>query len=333
MNTAIVRLLKPLLCFTFVTLTLLLASCGGEPPSRKLEVAINGVHGGALSNDGAYGVVGSVYHGGSFWRLADGERLYNWNHSNEESSVFIAADIDPTGRWAISSEAFTMVLWDIASGQAARFWTAPGEVLDMALVQGGSYTLLGLADHSAVIFNTLRGGISRTFTHQGRVRSVDLSTDGRLAITGSEDQTAVVWDVNLAQAIMTMPFAEDVQKVAISGNGRYAFTAAKYDKAQVWDIELEQPMFTLPLAKEKLKRGLRITAARFSEDGRQLLLGYANRNVELWDIDKRSKLKTWQLSNRHKWQPTAVAPLDVAFTRQSGVYTALGSNGFVFWLE
>ena len=330
MNTAIIHRLKPFLCAAIV---LSLISCGGEPPSRQLEVAIKGLHGGALSDDGAYAVVGSVYHGGSFWSVADGERLYNWNHSDEESSVLISADVDPTGRWALSAEAFTMVLWDINSGQAARFWTAPGEVLDVALVQGGSYTLLGLADHSAVIFNTLRGGVTRTFTHQGRVRSVDLSTDGRIAITGSEDQTAVVWDVNAAQAIMTMPFEEDVQLVALSGNGRFAFTAAKYDKAQVWDVELEQAIFTLPLAKEKLKRGLRITSARFSEDGRQLLLGYANRNVELWDIDKRAKLKTWQLSNRHRWQPTAVAPLDVAFTRQNGVYNALGSNGFVFWLD
>jgi len=329
MNTAIVTTLKPLLCCTFA----LLIACGGEPPSRQLEVAINGVHGGALSNDGAYAVVGSVYHGGSFWSIADTERLYNWNHSDKEPSVFIAADVDPSGQWALTSEAFTMVLWDINSGQAARFWTAPGEVLDMALVQGGSYTLLGLADHSAVIFNTLQGGISRTFTHEGRVRSVDLSTDGRLAITGSEDQTAVVWDVNSAQAVMTIKHEEDVQQVALSGNGRYAFTAAKFDKAQVWDIERKQAVFTLPLAKEKLKRGLRITAARFSEDGRELLLGYANRNVELWDIQTQQKLKTWQLSKRHRWQPTAVAPLDVAFTRQSGVYTALGSNGLVFWLD
>ena len=332
MNSAIVRVFK-LLIFT-LTSAVLLASCGNhEEPSRQLEVAINGVHGGALSDDGSFAVVGSVYHGGSLWSIADGERLYNWNHSDEEESIFIAADVDPSNRWGLSAEAFTMVLWDIDSGQAARFWNAPGEVLDLALVQGGSYTLLGLADHSAVIFNTLRGGISRTFTHQGRVRSVDLSTDGRLAITGSEDRTAVVWDVNTAQAIMRMPHEEDVQQVAISGNGRYAFTAAKYDKAQVWDIELKQPIFKIPLAKEKLKRGLRITAARFSEDGNQILLGYANRIVELWDIKGRTLVKSWKLKKRHMWQPTAVAPVDLAFTRQRGVYSVLGSNGFVFWLQ
>ena len=229
-------------------------------------MAINGVHGGSISDDGRLAIIGSVHHGGSLWRLSDGERLYNWNHSKEEPSVIISSDIDPSGRWALTAEAHTMVLWELNTGNAARFWTAPGEVLDADLAPGGRYALLGQADHSAVIFNTVRGGIVRTFTHEGRVRSVDLSGDGRLAITGSEDQTAVIWNVNNGERLLTIEHQEDVQQVAISHDGRFAFTAAKYDKAEVWDIAEQRSLKTIPLSKERIKRGLEITAARFSRD-------------------------------------------------------------------
>lgn len=316
----------------FFLLTLLTA-CGGGDEAERFEVAVNGVHGGAISDDGFYAVLGSVHHGGSLWRLEDGERLFNWNHSEGEQSIFITADIDPSSRWALTAEAHTMVLWDVDSGQAARLWTAPGEVLDAELARGGSYALLGLADHSAVIFNSMRGGVARTFTHQGRVRSVGLSFDGRLAITGSEDQTAVIWQVKSGQALMTIQHQEDVQLVAISPNGRYAFTAAKYDRAEIWDVQSKQSLARIPLSKERLKRGLRVTAARFSQDGQRLLLGYSNRKVELWDMNKMAVVKSWKLSLRNPWQPTGASALDVSFAEQANQFYVLATNGFIYILQ
>lgn len=323
-----IKSLTMALCALFVT------ACGSaSSPSNRVEVAINGVHGGTISDDGRFAIVGSVQHGGSFWRLDDGERLYNWNHGEGELSIIISADIDPSSNWALTAEAHTLVLWDMTTGSAARFWTAPGEVLDADLARGGRYALLGQADHSAVIFNTIQGGIARSFTHQGRVRSVDLSDDGRLAITGSEDQTAVVWQVTNGKKLFTIEHQEDVQQVAISNDGRYAFTAAKYDRAEIWDLSNQRSLTTIPLAKEKLKRGLEITAARFSADSRYLLLGYTNRHVELWQTETATLVKRWKLSKRHQWQPTGVAVVDLAFAPQANRYYALGSNGFLYSLE
>ncbi|MBX2809974.1 MAG: hypothetical protein KTR20_15245 [Cellvibrionaceae bacterium] len=310
----------------------LLYACGSGSENSRLEVATKGIHSGALNKQGDLAVLGSVLHGGSFWRLEDGERLFNWNHSNDELSIFIAADIAPDGRWAITAEAHTIVLWDTDSGQSARFWTTPGEVLAIDLARGGSHALLGLADHSAVIFNTMRGGVARTFTHQGRVRSVDLAENGRLAITGSEDNTAVVWRVNSGKPWMTIQHQEDVQTVAISANGRYGFTAAKYDRAQLWDLEQKRLLKTIPLSKEKLKRGLRVTAARFSSDGEQLLIAYTNRKVELWDVASVQRRQHWTLSKRNPWEPAGVEAIDLAFTAKKNHYRAMGSNGFIYTL-
>jgi WD40 repeat protein len=341
--------MKPsLILFNCLVLVYLSGCDNATPPSSRFEVAINGVHGGAISSDGSLAIIGSVQHGGSFWRLSDYERLYNWNHKQGEASVIISADIDATQSWALTAEAHTMVLWDTSNGEAARFWTAPGEVLDAKLANGGRYALLGQADHSAVIFNVIRGGIVRSFTHEGRVRSVDLSDDGRLAITGSEDQTAAVWRVDNGERIMSMPYQEDVQLVAISPDGRYAFATAKYDKAEIWDIETGRAVKSIPLSKERIKRGLEITAARFSENSRFLLLGYTNQKVELWSVNggggneaqssetqtnSITLIKRWKLTKRKKWQPTGVTVIDLAFSAQGNRYIAIGSSGFIYELE
>ncbi|MGH1487194.1 MAG: WD40 repeat domain-containing protein [Cellvibrionaceae bacterium] len=320
--------------YCLIVTTLLLTACGqSKAPNNRVEVAVNGIHGGALSNDGRLAIVGSVQHGGSLWRMSDGERLYNWNHSKDELSVIISADIDPSGNWALTAEAHTLVLWDLSSGNAARFWTAPGEVLDADLAAGGRYALLGQADHSAVIFNTIRGGVVRTFTHEARVRSVDLSGNGKLAITGSEDQTAVVWRVDNGERLLTIEHLEDVQQVAISDDGRYALTTAKYDRAEVWDIKQKKSLKTIPLSKERIKRGLEITAARFSEDGKELLLGYTNQKVERWQIQGMKLLDTWKLTKRHQWQPTGVSVVDLAFVKGTNRYYAIGSSGFIYLLQ
>lgn len=322
---------KPLL---FLISLLALSGCDKSlSPSDRIEVAVNGVHGGSISNDGRLAIIGSVHHGGSLWRLSDSERLYNWNHNKDELSVIISSDIDPSNQWAITAEADTLVLWDLSSGSAARFWTAPGQVLDIDLAPGGRYALLGQADHSAVIFNTIRGGIVRSFTHEGRVRSVDLSDDGKLAITGSEDGTAILWQVSNGERLLTIKHSEDVQQVAISPDGRYAFTAAKYDRAEIWDIEKKHSLKTIPLSKERIKRGLEVTAAQFSKNNQFLLLGYTNQNVELWNVSDMKLLKKWKLTKRHQWEPTGVSVIDLAFSSATNRYYAIGSSGFIYSLE
>ena len=326
--------MKALSLLTILIIGLNIISCGQHrEPSKRIEVAANGIHGGTLSSDGKLAIIGSVHHGGSLWRLKDGERLYNWNHSKAEPSVIISAAIDPKKHWAITAEAHTLVLWQLNSGDPARFWTAPGEVLDIDLAPGGRYALLGQADHSAVIFNTIRGGIVRSFNHEGRVRSVDLSADGKFAITGSEDQTAAIWEVSSGKRLMTIKHQEDVQQVALSRDGRYAFTAAKYDQAKIWSVKKKTAIKTLPLAKERIKRGLEITAARFSDNNRYLLLGYTNRTVELWQLKGMKKLKSWKLTKRRRWQPTSVSAIDLAFAPGNKRYYAMGSSGFIYWLK
>jgi WD40 repeat protein len=319
-----------LLSFTL----LLVAACGSHTaPSARVEVAASGIYEGTISADAQYAVIGSVRHGGSLWRLSDNERLYNWNHAQGGSSVVVATDFDPTTRWALTTEAHTVVLWDLSNGGAARFWTAPAEILDAKLAPDARFALLGQSDHTAVIFNTLEGGIVRSFSHQGRVRSVDLSHDGSLAITGSEDRTSVVWEVNSGNKVLTITHNEDVQHVSLSPDGSLALSAAKYDRADIWDVRTKTVRQTIPLSRERIKRGLEIVASKFSSDGQQILLAYSNELVELRDTNSARLIKSWRLTKRKSWQPTSVSALDVAFAKSASTYYAIGTSGFIYLLN
>lgn len=315
-------------------LTVWLAGCEtGLKPTYSIEVAAIGAQAGAFSNNGHYGIVGSVHHGGSLWRIRDGERLFNWNHHESEFSTVTAADFSPDGKWAITSDSYTLVLWDMDEGSALRFWNAPGEVLSVALSQDGNYALLGLADHTAVVFDVKRGGVKRTFHHQGRVRSVDLTQDGRLALTTSEDHTAILWDMIKGQPVFTFEHDEEVQLGIVNQDGSRVFTSAKYDKARVWNGKTGKLIGELPLPALKEKFGVRYTAARFSPDGGFLLTGLPDRTVELWDTKNQRSVARWRLPKRDPWQPTSASVLALTFGAQTNRFYALASNGFVHQLD
>lgn len=313
-----------------LSMLLLLAGCGGElGPTSSVEVAVKGAQAAAISGNGQYAAIGSVHHGGSLWRIRDGERLYNWNHKNGDYTTLVAADFSADGRWALTANPHTLVLWDMQDGSAQRYWTAPGTILDLSLNHNGNFALLGLDDQSAVLFDVKRGGVKRTFHHKNRVRAVDLSDDGRIAITGSEDTTATIWDVNTGTAKHRMQHNDDVQMVALSPDGTLALSASQYDKAVIWDARNGKLIGQIPLAAEKLKRGLRFTAARFSRDGRQLLTGRPDQIVQLWDTRSLKELARWELPKRDAWKPTSAAVVAVGFSETSGRYLAVASNGFV----
>lgn len=318
---------------TFGLLLSLLIGCSdGEAPSRSFEVAAKGVLTADISEDGIYTVIGSVFHGGSLWRNRSDERLFNWNHKQGEYSTLVASDIAPDNSWALTAAEHTLVLWNMADGSAFRYWTSPGQVLSVALSRGGNFALLGLADNTAVLFDVKRGGIQRTFHHGDRVGSVDMSDDGRLALTGSEDGTAVLWDINSGKALQRFKHDDEVQLVRLSPDGSLAMSAAKYDKAVVWRSQDGKVMGEVPLSSEGLRRGLRFTAATFSDDSRYLLTGMPDQTVQLWRLSNMSKIKQWRLPKRKTWQPTSAAVMAVGFAGKKQ-YLAVASDGFIHYLK
>jgi len=313
----------------FLLSLVLIAGCEKKRAvDASREVASRGIYSAAISDDGNSAVVGSINDGASYWRLSDWERLYNWNHSADEKTMVVAADISVDGKWALTAAVHDMVLWDTSTGKGERYWSAPGEILAAKLSTHAERALLGLSNHTAVIFDIQRGGIKQVFKLGNRVRSVDFDRASKLVLTGSEDDSACLWDANSGERLRCIQHDDEVQLVKLSDDGSLALSVSKYDKAIVWHTDSGELLGEIPLRANKLKRGLRFTAARFSADNKWLLTGRPDQIVQLWDLSSMSLYAQWKLPKRHSWKPTGAAVVDVAF-RSDEEFVAAASNGFI----
>lgn len=326
--------IRPFLHINLLALIMSVSGCDtGMPPKHSMEVAVKGIHGAALADDGSMAIIGSIYHGGSFWRLTDSERIYNWNHSAGEPTTIVAADFSSDGQWGLTADQSTLVLWNTTTGEGFRYWNAPGEILDVKLGPGARTALLGLNDHSAVLFDILRGGIKQILHHGNRVRSVDLSDDGNWALTGSEDYTAALWNLSNGKAVTRIKHNDEVRLVKLSTDSSIALSVSKYDKALLWEAHTGEVIAELPLAAQHLKRGLTFTSASFSRDNQFLLTGRPDQTVQLWKLPEATELARWRLPKRNAWKPTSAAVVAVGFGATPEQAFAITSNGFVHWLE
>ncbi|WP_096085585.1 WD40 repeat domain-containing protein [Agaribacterium haliotis] len=316
-----------------LALVLLSACDRAAAPQDSFEVASKGLHSAAIDENGEQLAIGSIWHGASYWRLSDYERLYNWNHKAEELTTVVAMDFSDSGQWLLSAAPHSMVLWNTQTGEGERYWSAPAEILDVELNNRAQLALLGLSDHSAVIFDVRNGGIKRSFAHNNRVRSVDLSANGSLALTGSEDNYARLWQAQSGELLNQIKHSEQVQLVKLSDDGELALSVSKYDKALVWRTKDASLLGEIPLRAERVKRGLHFTAARFSSDNQWLLTGRPDQIVQLWQLQPLKEIKRWRLPKRNVWKPTSAAVIDLAFTSDKQNFVAVASNGIVHKLN
>lgn len=301
-------------------------------PEASLEVTSRTVTTGTLAQTGDWLLLGTSWHGGAYWNLDTSERLYIWNHTQGEPTVMNAVALSPEADWALTSDRTTLVLWNTLTGAAQQYWSSPANVHAVALDANGERALLGLNDHRAALYNVKLGGAVRSFPHEGPVTTVALSADGRLVLTGSDDGFAVLWDGASGDELARQEHSVGVYLVRLSTDGERALSATRYDGVSIWSSTGEM-LWTLPQKKGHLRRGLRISAARFSDDGTYLLTGRPDGLVQLWDIEARELLYSWRLPKRKRLQPIATAVADVAFTKDPNSYRALGSNGFVHELR
>lgn len=308
---------------------LMLSACDGPAdPVSELEVAARSVQSAALSREGGWAAIGSGHHGGSLWRLGDGERLYNWNHKSDDYTLITSVSFSPEGSVAATADERTLVLWDRDSGEALQYWSSPAAIVDLALGPDGERALLGLGDYRAALYNLRRGGIIRNFEHSDRVGTVALSGDGTRALTGSDAGTATLWNAGNGEPIAHQQFESPVQTVALSPDADRLLASARYEPPRLWNAQGEV-IWELPLGEEPLRRGAQITVARFSDDGSWLLTGQPAGRVDLWDLEEQRLVYSWRLPKRKAWSPNAVAVLDLAFTDDPDRFRAVSSAGFV----
>lgn len=278
-----------------------------------LEVSARGTRAAAFSADGRLAAVSSLVHGGSLWDLGSQERRFDWNHRAGAQSAIAALAFSPDGAFAISAEHDTLVLWSTAKGDALTFFRAPASVLSLALGPEGKTALLGLADGNAVLFDPREGGIERTFPHEGRVLSVAMDRRGALALCGSADRSLRLWDVASGRQLHRWDHAGAVRLVALSADGTRAFGAARGEGATLRDTATGLSLGQLPGPGLATLKRPPPTAASFSPDASQLLIGNADGSLGLWQVQGFEEKKRWALPRRSALRPAGNGVLAVGY--------------------
>ena len=220
----------------FTAWCLLSACTPTDIPVKSWTNAFEGIYSAAISHDGTRTFIGSSLHGGSVWNLSENERLYEWNHKQGEFSLITAAAISPDEQYIATVDGDTVVLWEAYSGRALQYFTAPADILSIALAPRGNFALLGLTNHSVVYFDIKNGGVIRTIQFDNSILSLALSDDGQLAIVGLSNSDAKLLDIKRELLLQDWHTKGWVKTVAISSNNRYVFIASQYRKATIRDI-------------------------------------------------------------------------------------------------
>lgn len=308
---------------------LLLTGCsGGDAPESSHAYTSQGVYSATLSPDSRYAILGSNLHGGSLWDVRRNERLYDWNHRQGEYTTIVDSSFSPDNRFAATASSLDLVLWNTDNGQPVWYWSAPSEILSVALSPAGDFALLGLANHEAVYFNIKNGGIQKSLRHPARIRSVALDGSASLALTGADDYKARLWDMTRGEELFSIEFGNTVDTVALSNDGRVAFSSATLDLAYIWDTASGKILHTLSGDETLWKRRVSYLSARFSEDGQKLLTGTASGKVQLWNVGTGQELRSWRVDKRQAYGPTSAGVEAVGFGTD-GRYYAIGTNGLL----
>lgn len=305
----------------------LLSACNAEGPASTTQMAVQGLYSAALSDNGNYALVGSIQHGGSYWKNSPAKRVYDWNHASGEKTPLISVDIDASGDYAATGGARTLVLWSTVSGQSVGFWNTPGDIRALKLTRNGNFALVGMDDQTARYFDVKNGGIRQTLRTGAVVRSVDVTPDGRYGLTGDDLYKVTLWDLATGEAKFRWSLDNNISVVKLSDDGAYVFGAAQLGQAKVWSTATGKEISTINTGALQ-SRNVTVSDAIFSSSNRQLLLGQQNRRVNLVSVATGEVTRSWDIHLKDTWQPTGAAVLALAFGT-GNTYYAMGSNGYL----
>ena len=315
-----------LLTPVWLLMTMFVGGCASEsPPLKTWEHSSGGLFDAAVSNNGHYAVVSSFNEGTSFWDLRINKRLYDWHHQDGAENEITLSVFSADDKFVLTADSRTFVIWSVANGKAAGYWSVESDILDAALSNDAKYILLGLKDGRALHINRLSGRRIEVIAHRNEwVSSVAMSADGRVVATGGNDRRVMVWDAFNGDELGVFNHPNRIVKVALADDYSKVLTADENANAFVWSVSSGKRISTLNLKRSELL----IVEARFSRSGKELLLGFPGRNVSLWQVASGERLQSWTTPTRKfNWVPQGATVYGVAFASNEKAIVAQSSNG------
>ncbi len=145
----------------------------------------------AYSPDGQTAVAGGDLGDLILYNLDTGEEIRRYNQGGESAGLDISADGE---RFVSAAGNNTVVLWDIASGEALQTFNGHTNGVDsVAFTPDESQIVSGSADGTLILWDVASGEALRTFSeHSAWVNSVALSPDGKVAYSAADDGKVIV---------------------------------------------------------------------------------------------------------------------------------------------
>ena len=153
--------------------------------------------------------------------------------------------------------------------------------------------------------------------HQSGVTSVAFCPEEDRIVSGSLDRTVRVWDVSSSKEVAVLRGHEDyVFSVAVSPRGDRIASACQYNTVRVWDAYTGATLAVLSQHQPGpglFQRG--VSSICYSNDGRQIICGWADGAVRVFDADSLNQLTVLR---GHKDRVRSVSPSPNGSTIASG---------------
>jgi WD40 repeat protein len=300
-----------------------LAGCG-DPPAQSWQLTEKGgLIAASLDANAEHVVLGTVMHGGSLWRLSDEARLHDWNHSEENFSLFVATAITADGRLAATAERNSIAAWEVETGRPGGIWKTEGGVRKLALSANGRWLMAGLFDGVATLVDLQQGRSIGRIRHGHVLNAVVLDDEGETAVTGSDDGKVQVWNLADATELHAWEYPSAITAMALAPDGVRLFIARAHGKGEIRDLNSGRILGEIGMDRTT------VVSARFSADGRRLLTGLPAGRLILWDVRSGAQLAEWNAPDSDWIRPTIRVPLDVAFDEAGRRVVGVFSDGSV----
>jgi WD40 repeat protein/serine/threonine protein kinase len=225
-------------------------------------------------------------------------RVYS-GHTGRVTSIAYSTD----GTLAISgSRDNTLILWDVASGQALRTLTGHDDwVWDVAFSPDSTRVLSASADGTLILWDIATGEQAQILSgHTAPVRCVAFSPDGTKAISGAEDMTLIVWDTDAAsetfgQALRTLSgHTATVNAVALSVSGFTALSGSEDGSVILWNLNAGQPLFTLRHGEEDPTANNAVWSIAYAPGEVGAIAGENDSDITYWSFETQQPARQYR---------------------------------------
>ncbi|NUM34680.1 MAG: caspase family protein [Candidatus Brocadiae bacterium] len=213
------------------------------------------------------------------------------HHSNIVNRVAYS----PDGKSLASSNEYSIIIWDIASGKILHNLHNKDVVTSVAYSPDGKSLASGSLNNTIKIWNIASGTELLTLVgHSDYIVSIAYSPDSKSLASGSSDNTIKIWDIASQTELVTLVGHSDyIASIAYSPDGKSLASGSSDNTIKIWDIASQTELLTL------VGHSGYIASIAYSPGGKSLASGSSDNTIKIWDIASGKELATLSGHSAH----------------------------------